>query len=95
MFKTTTPEPTKLDRLIDELTERMLEIENKTSDEYKQLLEHLTKLEAIKKDNRPDRVSADAKAAIAANLAGILLILNYERANIFTSKAAAFLTKLR
>lgn len=40
-------------------------------------------------------ISPDTLAIIAANLAGIGLILSYERFNIVTSKAIGFIQKLR
>ncbi len=42
---------------------------------------------------KPPMVSPDMKAAIAANLAGILVIISYERAHVLTSKALAFIVK--
>jgi hypothetical protein len=41
------------------------------------------------------RVSSDTLAIIAANVAGIALILSYERMNIITSKALSLVTRLR
>lgn len=43
----------------------------------------------------PNRVSVDTWAIIAGNLAGIVLILGYEKANVITSRAIGFVTKLR
>jgi len=45
--------------------------------------------------DKPDRVSKDTLAIIGANIAGIVLILGYERLNIITSKALGFANKLR
>lgn len=39
------------------------------------------------------KISLESWAAIGANLAGILLILNHERANVITTKALGFLRK--
>jgi hypothetical protein len=44
---------------------------------------------------KPDSISKDTLAIIGANLAGIALILGYERLNIITSKAIGFVNKLR
>lgn len=41
------------------------------------------------------RVSKETLALIAANLAGIVVVLGYERANVIASKAFGFITKLR
>lgn len=40
-------------------------------------------------------VSPETKASIAANLLGILIILNHERAHVLTSKAMQQLAKIR
>lgn len=60
---------------------------DKVSDQYAKL----TKLhnETLSKK----RVSPDAMAGAATNLAGILLILNYEHAHVMTSKAVSFVMK--
>lgn len=44
---------------------------------------------------KPDRVSMDTWAMIGANLAGILVIVGYERFNIIASKALGFLRQVR
>lgn len=43
--------------------------------------------------NKPNRVSADTWAMVGANLAGILLIVGYERVNVIASKAIGFVLK--
>lgn len=50
-----------------------------------------------KKDevNRRRRVSPDTMALIAANLAGIAVIIGYERINVITSKALGFVARTR
>jgi hypothetical protein len=53
-------------------------------------LETLYKLKAI---DQPQRVSRDTLLLVAGNLAGIVLIVSYERVNILTSKALSFLVK--
>jgi hypothetical protein len=65
------------------------------SDEYGVLVDRLDKLHKMKvsdKDNR-NRVSADTLLIVGANLAGIVLILGFEKANIVTSKALSFVLK--
>lgn len=44
---------------------------------------------------KPDRISKETWAAIGANLAGIVLILGHERANVIASKALGFVLKSR
>jgi len=41
------------------------------------------------------RVSADTWATVAANIAGIMVIVGYERVNVVASKALGFVLKLR
>jgi FixJ family two-component response regulator len=60
-------------------------------DEYAKIVEQLDKLYALKELEKPERVSKDTLATIAANLIGIVLIVGYERTNIVTSKALNFL----
>jgi hypothetical protein len=43
----------------------------------------------------PKRVSWDTWALVGANLLGIVLIIGHERANVVTSKALGFVSKLR
>lgn len=42
---------------------------------------------------RPDQVSKDALVAASASIAGILLIIGYERFNVIASKALSFVLK--
>jgi hypothetical protein len=65
------------------------------SDEYERMVDQLVKLQALKDCERPDRVTKDTLAIIAANLFGIVMIVGYERTNVMTSKAVSFLFKLR
>ena len=94
MFTRRSREPSRLDKVIDTLLEQMLETENGT-DEYKLALDQLVKLYKMKETETPRRVSPDTLILVAGNLVGVVLILGYERAGVVTSKALAFLTKLR
>lgn len=65
------------------------------SKEYSQLLNAVSKLTDLQKvRNSMHRVSPDTLAMIGANLLGILLILNHERAGVVASKALGFVKKL-
>jgi hypothetical protein len=69
---------------------------NKTTDsEYPKMVTLLDTLYKLKNDSRSEGLSADAKATIIANLAGILLILHYEKVGVITSKALGLLQKIR
>lgn len=79
----------EIDRLFAELSEK-----NSESDEYAKVVDQLTKLYKLKEIDSPQRVSWDTLALIAGNLAGILLIIGYERTHIVTSKAIGFVLRL-
>jgi len=56
---------------------------------------HLKVLYEIKAIEAKRSISPDTWAAVGANLLGILLILNYERLGIITTKALTFVAKGR
>lgn len=93
MFEKPKDDP-KLEEAIDTV---LLEMKGYTpaSEEYASMMGHLNLLYKIKDQERPDRVSLDTLATIGANLAGIALILAYERTHIITSKALGFVMKAR
>lgn len=65
------------------------------TDEYDRKVDQIAKLYDLKKQSASDKVSKDTLYTVCANLAGILLILNYERAHVVTSKAIGFVMKPR
>lgn len=95
MFTKKTPEPTRIDEAINVI---IVEMRNKkaTDPEYAVMVSQLERLYKLKEIDSPKkRVSPDTVALIAGNLAGILLILNYERAHVVTSKALGFVMKAK
>lgn len=72
----------EISRLVLELKDNQVE-----SDEYGAILDHLGKLQKIRQEEKPDPIHTDTIATIAANLIGILMILQHENLNIITSKA--------
>ena len=92
MFK---PNPlnVKLDEIIDRVMQDMTN-EDPESERYDAMSNQLTKLYTIKNENRSRRVSPDTLANVAANLAGIAIIVGHERVHIVTSKALGFIKKL-
>lgn len=88
------PQPTVLDETIDDALAQLKGIEV-GSDEYNRKMEQVQKLYALKEKNSPKRISPDAALLVAGNLAGIVLILGYERAHVVTSKALGFVLKSR
>lgn len=65
------------------------------TDEYDRKVDQITKLYDMKKRSASDAVSKDVIWTVCGNLAGILMILNYERAHVVTSKAIGFVLKPR
>ena len=94
MFTKRERKPTKLDEIIDELQTYILST-TPDDDDYEDLVARLETLYKMKEQEAPDRISANTKAIIAANIAGIVLILGFEKANVVTSKALSFIMKLK
>jgi hypothetical protein len=80
----------------DEIRRMMIVLQEKSPDskEYGETLEQLQKLHKIRQDEKPDRVSADAKFQGAVSILGIVTILQYEHLHPIASKAMSFI-KLR
>lgn len=85
---------TTLDELIRSVQTQM-DSYDAHSDEFIRMAEQLETLYKIKAMPRQNRVSADTVATIAANLAGIALIINYERLHIITTKAFGLIAKTK
>lgn len=86
-------EPTGLDQIIAALEAYMLTT-NPDAKNYNELIESLAKLHKLRGEpSKP--VSRDAILTTAGSLVGILLILNFERLGVVTSKAMSFVTKMR
>jgi hypothetical protein len=65
-----------------------------SSEEYAQIVDQLTKLNAIHDAKPKDRLSKDTLAMVIGNLVGIIVIVGHERAHVITSKAVGFVGKL-
>jgi hypothetical protein len=70
-----------------------LEVDTPEYDKVLNQIERLHKLSSREKEGY--KVSPDVLVTVLANLAGILLILNYERMQIVTSKALSFVIKTK
>jgi hypothetical protein len=89
------PQPrTRLDDAIDSLLVTM-SAEPYESEDYGKMLKHLTELYKLKENSAPKRPSPDTVLLVAGNLAGIVIIIGYERANVIASKAIGFVLRLR
>lgn len=87
-----------LEMLDEAITDCFKEMQglNSDSDEYGEMNKNVQKLIATRSElTSKRRVSPDTIALILANLAGIVLILGYERAGVIASKALGFVSKLR
>lgn len=93
LFKrTTNPNEAKLNSAITRTHISMVASET-DSDEYQRLLTQLERLQALKPEKASRQVSTDAIVGAVANLIGILIIVNYERENVMTTKAMNFWKK--
>jgi len=67
--------------------------------EYAVIADQVIKFHAVKQEdtkvNSSKKLSADVLVTVIANLAGVAMIVEYERAAVLTSKAIAFVTKLK
>lgn len=86
----------KLEEAILNVTESLL-LEVPGTDEYEILTEQLASLYEIQNNfmKSKDGFSMDTLLTVGGNLAGILVIVNYERLNVVTSKALQLLLKIR
>ncbi len=94
MFINRPVKKTKLDETIDNLLDGLA---GYTAEEesYATMVDQLTKLYAIKSEEKTDRLSKDTLALVAGNLFGILLIVGHERAHVVVSKALPFVGKFK
>lgn len=86
-------DPKHLDTVIDNLLTRLDEIEP-TDPEFDQITDQLQKLYGMRPKKDP-YIKAETLIPVIGNLAGILAILNFERAGVITSKALSFVVKTR
>lgn len=90
MFKKN-PIDSKIDAEIMTLLAEMEKEDDKTTDAYALMIDQMIKLQKLRKEND---ISADTWATIAANIVGIAIILNHERAHVIASKSFGFVRKL-
>lgn len=86
-------EKTLLEVEIERLLAQMANEQDTTSNSYAAQADQLVKLYKLKEVDSKKRVSPDNLAALATNIVGILLVLNYEHAHVMTSKAINFVGK--
>jgi hypothetical protein len=94
MFQKSQSNTPGLDIAIADLLAELKSLETE-SPEFATAVGHINTLYELKLKDKPDRVSRDVLATVAANLAGIVLIVGYERLNVMTSKALSLLLKTK
>lgn len=82
----------EIDSRILELSQE-LETEEPGTDYYTTIIRQIEDLKKIRAND--NSVSPDTVLVVVGNLAGILLILNFEKAGIITSRAINFVMKGR
>lgn len=82
-----------LETLIDE-TIADIQRHEVGSMEYEVAVDTLVKLYELKAKDKPQRISPDTLATVAANLLGIAIIVVFEQNHIMTSKSLNFIRKL-
>lgn len=85
---------TNIEREMDSLISELQECEV-ISEEYSLILDRVERLNKIRLSDKGNGISPDTLVVVGGNLAGILLILGYERVNIITTKALGFVIKGR
>jgi len=81
---------TDLDNELENLTIAMMTMD-KSSDAYAKTVDQYVKLKEVKSKYENKTINPEVILTTAANIAGILLILNYEKAGAVTSKAISFI----
>jgi len=94
MFNKKPIEDTRLDLEIISLQTSLSNL-RATDDDYDTTLTQLERLFALKQLEKPEKISADTKATIVANLAGIFTIVAYEHSHVITTKALSFIAHLK
>ena len=86
---------THFDRTIDSVLDQ-LESFNAEDSEFKTIAENLATLCKAKAAIEPDqRLQKGTVLTVGANILGLLMILDFERGGVITSKALSMLPKIR
>lgn len=83
-----------LDKEIRRVLSDMSDTDSNT-DEYKAMVTNLRILMETREGQQPRRVSPDTVLIVAANLIGILAVLEFEDNHVITRKALSFVLKPR
>lgn len=87
--------PKKTDSLQNAINEALAQLSDLSPESpmYAVTMEQIERLYKLQEKHSTKPMSRDTLAIVIGNLAGIVLILGYERANILTSKAIGFVVK--
>ena len=80
-----------LDSEITRLAEKLSQMNNMSDQEYTETANNLRVLCEAREKKDPASISTELLISVAANLVGVLLVLNFERTGVITSKAMSFL----
>lgn len=93
-----TNKPTEIESLLDTeiraALEKLATIQDKTSGDYGDLVEHISKLYKLKAEESPKRISRDTALLVGANVFGILWTTQHERLHVIPTKAFGLILKL-
>ena len=87
---------TETQRVLDEEIKRLVEllsIIDPAHEDYPKISAQLKVLCEAREKKDPSTISRETVLAIAANLIGLVLILNFERTGVITTKAMGWLWK--
>lgn len=82
----------EMDKEIERLTVKLADI-SPLSDDYSTIVKLITQLTEARAQKNERAVSMDTILTIAANITGMLLVLNYERLNVISTKALTMVWK--
>lgn len=85
---------TNLEVEIDLVIEKMRNVEPNT-DEYTTMASNLERLYKLKAIDAGKKISPDTMALIVGNIAGLILIMSFEKTNVITTKALGFVLRGR
>lgn len=90
MFKKSNPLKDRIDTEIHQLLDLMGK-ENGYTDDYKSMASHVEKLMELRKG---ESISKDTWATIGTHVAGLIILMNHERAHVIASKAFGLVKKV-
>lgn len=86
-------EKSELEKVRDEAVNALRGLEPESS-EYKTVLKRVSELDSLLACNKPERPSPDALVKAAALVGTTLIIVAFEKSNVWTTKASSFLSKI-